>query len=90
MTLRHLLPILFFFCFAACTPLSPPHIVSAEITGEEVPEDLLLAGNYWGSVDPQEISSHFFDGQQSDYLGRVRFEPFLHTPPPSPESACNP
>lgn len=60
------------------------------VLGEEVPEDLLLPGNYWGSVDPQEISRHFFDGQQSDYLGRVRFVPFLHTPPPSPESLCNP
>lgn len=59
------------------------------VLGEEVPDDLLLAGNYWGSVDPQEIRSHFFDGQQSDYLGMVRFEPFLPTPPPAPEKRCN-
>ena len=60
------------------------------VLGEEVPDDLLLAGNYWGSIDPEEISRHFYDGQQSNYLGRVRFEPFLRTPPPLPESTCNP
>lgn len=59
------------------------------VLGEEVPDDLLLPGNYWGSVDPLAIRSHFFDGQQSDYLGMVRFEPFLFTPPPPPESRCN-
>jgi hypothetical protein len=60
------------------------------VLGEEVPDDLQLPGNYWGSVDPAEIRSHFFDGQQSDYLGIVRFEPFLPTPPPPPEKRCNP
>lgn len=59
------------------------------VLGEEVPDDLHLSGNYWGSVDSREIRSHFFDGQQSDYLGLVRFEPFLSTPPPSPETLCN-
>lgn len=60
------------------------------VLGEEVPDDLYLPGNYWGSVDRQEIASHFFDGQQSDYLGKIRFEPFLYEPPPTPESVCNP
>lgn len=59
------------------------------VLGEEVPDDLLLPGNYWGSSDPQEIRRHFFDGQQSDYLGMVRFEPFLRTPSPPPENRCN-
>lgn len=59
------------------------------VLGEEVPDDLLLPGNYWGSVDPQVIRSSFFDGQKSDYLGMIRFEPFLSTPPPPPESRCN-
>ena len=59
------------------------------VLGEEVPDDLLLPDNYWGSVDQQEIRRHFFDGQQSDYLGTVRFEPFLVTPPSSPEKRCN-
>ena len=59
------------------------------VLGEEVPDDLLLPGNYWGSSDPQEIRRHFFDGQQSDYLGTIRFEPFLYIPPPSPEIRCN-
>jgi hypothetical protein len=60
------------------------------VLGEEVPDDLLLPGNYWGNVDPVEIRRHFFDGQDSDYLGIVRFEPFLSTPPPSPETLCKP
>lgn len=60
------------------------------VLGEEVPEDLLLPGNYWGSPDPKEIRSHFFDGQETDYLGIVRFEPFLSTPPPVPETLCKP
>ncbi|MBE0502525.1 MAG: hypothetical protein IBX46_00180 [Desulfuromonadales bacterium] len=60
------------------------------VLGEEVPDDLLLPGNYWGSVDPMEIRSHFFDGQETDYLGLVDFEPFLSTPPPAPETLCKP
>lgn len=59
------------------------------VLGEEVPDDLLLQNNYWGSSDPQEIRRHFFDGQKFDYLGHVRFEPYLHVPPQSPESICN-
>jgi hypothetical protein len=60
------------------------------VLGEEVPGDLLLSGNYWGSVASQEIRRHFFDGQQSEYLGTVRFEPFLRTAPPTPEERCKP
>lgn len=60
------------------------------VLGEEVPEDLFLTGNYWGSIDSQEIASHIFDGAKSDYLGLVQFEPFMHKPPPAPESLCNP
>ena len=60
------------------------------VLGEEVPDDLHLSGNYWGSVDPAEIRSHFFDGQGTDYIGMVRFEPFLSTPPPAPETLCKP
>lgn len=60
------------------------------VLGEEVPEDLLLPDNYWGSIDPKEIRSRFFDGQETDYLGIVRVEPFLFTPPPAPETLCKP
>jgi len=60
------------------------------VLGEEVPDALLLPGNYWGSADPAEIRSQFFDGQQSDYLGIIDFEPFLITPPPAPETLCKP
>lgn len=60
------------------------------VLGEEVQDDLFLTGNYWGSVDSQEIGRHIFDGEKSDYLGLVQFEPFMHKPPPAPESRCNP
>lgn len=60
------------------------------VLGEEVPEDLLLTGNYWGSIESSEIRSHFFDGQQVDYLGLVRIEPFLQAAPLPLESRCSP
>lgn len=59
------------------------------VLGEEVPDDLLLSGNYWGSIDPLMISRDFYDGQQSSYLGMVRFKPFLQRPIADPESRCN-
>lgn len=48
--------------------------------GEEVPEDVALGGNYWGSDSPQEIASRFYDSRREDYLGTVRFNPFLTSP----------
>lgn len=59
------------------------------VLGEEVPDDVRMAGNYWGSLDPQEIRTHFIDKQKIEYLGHVDFEPFLRTPPPA-ERSCNP
>jgi hypothetical protein len=85
---------LFVTAFPSAYRISGNTIVASRefqvVLGEEVPDDLLLPGNYWGSSDPQEIRSHFFDGQQSEYLGMVRFAPFLSTPPPPPASRCNP
>lgn len=60
------------------------------VLGEEVPDDLLLSGNYWGSSNLEEIRKHFFDGEQSDYLGRVMVDPYLLAPLPNPETRCNP
>lgn len=60
------------------------------VLGEDVPDDMDLAGNFWGSNDPREIEKHFFDGQRSDYLGTVHFEPFLTAAPRDPETVCRP
>lgn len=51
------------------------------VLGEDVPDDLVLAGNYWGAVDAQRIEESFFDGRRVDYLGRVRFLPLLDEAP---------
>lgn len=58
------------------------------VLGEEVPDDVNLTGNFWGSVDPRQIEGGFFDGRRSDYLGKVRYAPFLSALPLSPEAAC--
>ncbi len=50
------------------------------VLGEEVPEDVDLAGNYWGSVDPAVIEEGFFDGRREGHLGRVRYRPFVLSP----------
>lgn len=59
------------------------------VLGEEVPDDVNLAENYWGSVDPRQIEGAFFDGRRSDYLGKVRYAPFLSASPRTPEAACS-
>jgi len=51
------------------------------VLGEEVPEDILLANNYWEDVEPGQFDSLFFDGLRSDYLGRVLVDPVLADPP---------
>ena len=51
------------------------------VLGEEVPEDVDLRGNYWGSTDANEILRDVFDGRRLGYLGRVRLDPFLTEPP---------
>jgi hypothetical protein len=50
------------------------------ILGEEVPADLLMPDNYWGMTDPDRIAATFFDGRRDDYIGYIRFEPFLLKP----------
>ena len=50
------------------------------ILGEEVPDDVLMPGNYWGTTDPDSISTTFYDGQRADYIGHIRFIPFLDKP----------
>lgn len=55
----------------------------AVVLGEEVPEDVMMAGNYWDGARPGELDTAFFDGRTVDYLGRVRIEPRLTAPPPN-------
>lgn len=50
------------------------------VLGEEVPNDVLLPRNWWGSSDPGVIAQGMFDGRRVDYLGRVLFEPPLSRP----------
>lgn len=52
------------------------------VLGEEVPDDVLMAGNYWGSGDAVGIEGTFFDGRRVDYLGRVIYRPLLERPCP--------
>ena len=50
------------------------------ILGEEVPDDVQMPRNYWGTTDSSTISDTFFDGQRDDYIGKVLFEPFRTEP----------
>jgi len=52
------------------------------VLGEEVPDDVRMVNNYWGSGDLEEIAARMFDGRRIEYLGRVLFEPFLTSPNP--------
>lgn len=53
----------------------------AVVLGEEVPNDVMMPDNYWAGEYPGESDVPFYDGQMSDYLGRVRIEPRLDAPP---------
>jgi hypothetical protein len=48
------------------------------ILGEEVPDDVQLTRNYWGTTDPDNIAATFYDGQRDDYIGLIQFTPYLH------------
>ncbi|ALC16148.1 hypothetical protein DSOUD_1368 [Desulfuromonas soudanensis] len=50
------------------------------VLGEEVPDDLILAGNFWGETDPARIEDDFVDGRRIDYLGEVLYRPFAGEP----------
>ncbi|MDX9709058.1 MAG: right-handed parallel beta-helix repeat-containing protein [Trichloromonas sp.] len=53
----------------------------AVVLGEEVPDDVMMPGNYWVWEPHDESEALFYDGRMSDYLGRVRIEPRLEAPP---------
>ncbi len=50
------------------------------VFGEEVPHDVSLPRNYWGSTDPAEIEAGFFDGRREGYLGKVDYLPLAPEP----------
>lgn len=53
----------------------------AVVLGEEVPDDVMMSGNYWEGESFEGDEMPFYDGRMSDYLGRVRIEPRLDVPP---------
>jgi len=55
----------------------------AVVLGEEVPDDVRMAGNYWGTDNPETIAAALFDGRKDDYLGKVLYGPFADAPFPS-------
>ncbi len=52
------------------------------VLGEEVPEDVVMPRNFWGSGDEEAIGETFFDGRIESYLGRVRISPLRIVPDP--------
>jgi hypothetical protein len=50
------------------------------VLGEEVPQDVLMPHNWWGSRRAAEIEAGFFDGRRVDYLGRVEYRPAADAP----------
>jgi len=50
------------------------------IFGEEVPEDVNLAGNFWLHENPSAMLDSFYDGRRSPYLGKVLVEPQRASP----------
>ena len=52
----------------------------AVVLGEEVPDNVQMAGNYWGTDSPEAIAASLFDGRKDDYLGKVLFAPFAEAP----------
>ncbi len=49
----------------------------AVVLGEEVPDDVPMPENYWGTTDLAAIEASFFDGRRTGYLGAVRVVPVL-------------
>jgi len=45
------------------------------VFGEEVPEDVNLARNFWRHENPSAMFDSFYDGRRSPYLGKVLVEP---------------
>jgi len=50
------------------------------VLGEEVPDDVLMPGNDWGTTVAAAITAGFFDGRRDSWLGQIRFEPVRTLP----------
>lgn len=50
------------------------------VLGEDVPEDVLMPLNYWGSLDPSVIENSFFDRHRESHLGEVLVTPYARNP----------
>jgi len=50
--------------------------------GDGQREDLDYTMNWWGTTNPAEIESNFFDGRKDGSLGKVIYEPALAGPEP--------
>lgn len=53
---------------------------AAVVLGEEVPQDVAMPRNWWGSPRPELIEAGFFDGRRVDYLGKVLYLPQAEKP----------
>ncbi|MDO3379430.1 right-handed parallel beta-helix repeat-containing protein [Geoalkalibacter halelectricus] len=62
----------------------------AAVLGEEVPEDVLMADNHWGTNDPERIEARFFDGRRLSYLGNILYLPLAQHPFPDAGPAWSP
>ncbi|MBW2452669.1 MAG: right-handed parallel beta-helix repeat-containing protein [Deltaproteobacteria bacterium] len=51
------------------------------VLGEEVPDDVHMANNYWDGLNADQVHAQIYDGQRSEYLGRVIVEPMMTSPP---------
>jgi len=52
----------------------------AVVLGEDVPEDVAMPRNFWGTTDIPSIEGTFFDGRRTGYLGSVQVAPILTEP----------
>lgn len=50
------------------------------VLGEEVPEDVAMPGNWWGSADQETLQGTFFDAGRDPHLGWVQVEPVASAP----------
>lgn len=50
------------------------------VLGENVPTEVRLPGNYWGTTDLEAIRDRIFDRQRDAYLGLVRIMPVAEAP----------
>ena len=57
------------------------------VVGEEVPDDVIMPRNFWGSGNEVVIRAGFYDGQIDSYLGKILVDPIRTEP--DPDSGIN-